>query len=112
MILEYEKTMDRTIAEGTKRLTALFETYRHKKMHFTAMQKMGDDLAWIVENNILYIEFIEKLPNQIDNVFRSRLCGNFDTCHFNSKEIKEVIHWFTKRLKSNTVIDWDLKHKP
>ena len=56
---------------------------------------------------MLYIEYIEEIHNQNDNVFRSRLCGDFSRCFITNKEIKEILHWFTKSLHDNNVIDWD-----
>ena len=107
----YEERFDDTIESGIKRLKSLFETYRHKRIKFNAMQRIGDGLSWIVADNKLYIEYIDSIPDQLDVVYKSRLCVNFTRCYFTDMEIEKIIRWFTSAIHMNAVVNWDKGHK-
>ena len=80
------------------RVTALLETYRPNKAHFTAYQLVADDLAWSIYDRVLRIEYIHKVDYQPDVNYEAIICTKIDNCFLAPKEIKKIVDWFTKEI--------------
>ncbi len=89
--------LDDAIKNSQIRVKSLFETYRHKHVNkFTSMQRVADDISWLVYDNQMFLEYAHKLPNKSDVVFKTKICDDFSKCFITEKEIKDIIKWFTE----------------
>ena len=97
--------IDHVIANSEKRVDALFQTYRHKKDHFTSIQGVGDNISWTVFDNVLRLRYAHYIRDAEDIVYETIICNDFMKCYLTDKKIKEIVKWFTKNVNSGKHVD-------